>query len=191
MVEKKHKIVSFIKKKTGSVSVDAVLMIFVLGLMFAFTADLVLVRSTMGKLDNASYSLVSLLRERAVLYAEEGEEKDPKVTHEDLKNMESLAKKFVFGDKDSEEKIYVVLEYWSTKEPNNTVATDSAKCQPYKKLSDSADLSPVSEKVGERRIPLYQVTLCMEISSFFKSFFLKEESEMNTLVRSSSFAVSR
>ena len=59
-----NKIKGFIRNKKGAVSIEFFFSILLFGIMFAFMIDLLMVRSSLGKLDNASYTLVNLLRER-------------------------------------------------------------------------------------------------------------------------------
>ena len=71
---------NFLKSKKGAVTIEFFFMVLLLGVLFAFMADLVMLRSTLGKLDNASFSLVNILRERTQLYGRRAE-----LTNDDLK----------------------------------------------------------------------------------------------------------
>ena len=185
----------FIKNKKGAVTIEFFFMVLLLGILFAFMADLVMLRSTLGKLDNASFSLVNILRERTQLYR-----KDAKLTNTDLIQFEQLAKSLIFGDKNSSEKVYVVLEHWwqdgseDKSERFPPISSADAKCHPYKNISELKDLSPRSEYLkNERKIPMYQVTLCVDTRySLFKALLLNEATTTNLgLLRSSTMALSR
>ncbi|OOF69804.1 tight adherence pilus pseudopilin TadF [Rodentibacter caecimuris] len=174
----------FYLNNKGSVSIEFVFMLIFLVFIFAFLADLAIIRSTTGKLDNVSYSLVSILRERTQLY-----DKEARVTDQDLKDFEQLAKRLVYGNKESEKDVYIVLEHWH--EGNSSSRQSSAKCTPYRKIETLSRLSPRSEINNERKIPLYQVTLCVETNSFFKALLLDKANQSLGMIRSSSFSVSR
>lgn len=179
-------ILGFHKNKLGSVTIEFVFMLIFLTFIFAFLADLVILRSTTGKLDNASYSLVNILRERTQLY-----DRNYKITNEDYKQYEQLAKQLVFGDKNSSKPLKIVLEYWAQNEQMTLPATPENQCVPYRKLDTVSYLSPKSEINNERKIPLYQVTLCVETHSFFKAILLDKSSHSLGWLRSSSMSVAR
>ncbi|UAX43000.1 tight adherence pilus pseudopilin TadF [Pasteurella canis] len=176
---------SFFRNKKGSVTVEFVFMLMFLAFIFAFLADVIVMRSTMGKLDNASYTLVNILRERLQLYNGVAT-----ITDNEYKQMERLAKRLIYNDQNTKKEIHVVLEYWSehnSKRIPNTISS----CRPYKRLEELSYLSPKSEFNNERRIPLYQVTLCVESYSLFKSLLLNKSEQFDGLIRSSSMSVSR
>lgn len=181
----------FIQNKKGAVTIEFFFMVLLLGILFAFMADLVMLRSTLGKLDSASFSLVNILRERTQLY-----EKRTNITATDLQQFEQLAKVLLYGDKNSNQDVYIILEHWwqeGTTDKTERLPT-SSKCQPYKNIGELKDLSPRSEYIkNERKIPMYQVTICVETRfSLFKSLLLNDATKTNLgLIRSSTMALSR
>ncbi|UEA17702.1 protein TadF [Pasteurella canis] len=179
------KMKKFLRDKKGSVTIEFLFMSMFLIILFAFLFDLVMLRSTLGKLDNASYTMVSILRERSQLY-----NRTPQISNIDHKQFEELAKKIIFGDKNSSKKIDVVLEYWAQDSSGSTIP-NHGQCKPYKALSNLSYLSPRSELNNERKIPLYQVTLCLETHSLFEALLLDESQRSSGLLRSSSMSVSR
>ena len=188
------KIKDFLSNKRGSVTIEFIFMLILLTFIFAFLADFVIVRSTQGKLDNASYSLVNVLRERIQLFGDNG---TATLTDDDLHDFEKVARGLLYGDKnDDNQKVLIVLEhFW--REPGSTsnkferLPSSSNGCEPYRKIEELVHLSPNSEINDGRKIPLYQVTLCAETNSFFKSLYLSKENQSLGLIRSSSLAVSR
>lgn len=191
------KIKQIIVKQTGSVSIEFVFMITLLVFMFAFMADLAIMRSTMGKLDNASYSLSNILRERKQLFL--GDERLDQLNRKDFDNFKRLANEVIFPNNESS-KVYVVLESLTftttSSKPiaNYTVIGDTQYCQPYRELSKQEHLSPYSEGSTTnkpRKVPLYQVTLCLEVPSFFKSMVLNNSQYDGNKLRSSSITVAR
>lgn len=186
----------FIHNKKGAVTIEFIFMMILLTFVFAFLTDLVILRTTQGKLDNASYSLVSILRERTELYGDNGgelsdgtENSDVVLTNSgDLNQFQQLANLLLAGDRNAK-KIEVVLERWSS--DNYQILTNSTRCKPYQSLDKLKDLSPRSEVNNERKIPLYQVTLCTEVGSLFQSLIVNKESQSLGLLSSSSFSVAR
>ncbi len=196
MVEQRSRQVSrinrFFKNKKGSVTIEFFFMVLILGIIFAFMADLVMLRSTLGKLDSASFSLVNVLRERTQLYGGTSS-----ITNSDLRQFEQLAKFSLFGDKNSTQKVDVVLEFWwQDANGGDQVQTErtSANCAPYQPINQLRDLSPFSEVEGrERKVPMYQVTLCIDTrASLFKALVLNDETKTDLgMIRSSTIALSR
>ena len=193
----KNLLKQFYKNKNGAVSIEFIFMIILLLFIFAFLADLAILRSTQGRLDNASYSMVNILRERTYLYNSRAEFKD-----KDLEEFRELAKEIMFGDKKSPKHLDVTLEYWWGSAPPDKVEpkeyqSTSNSCIPYRKLRELDYLSPRSESVNDtatgqlRKIPMYQVTLCMETNSFFKALTVSKEKQSGNSLRSSSFSISR
>ncbi|TDQ57630.1 tight adherence protein F [Mesocricetibacter intestinalis] len=194
------KINCFLRHRQGSVTIEFVFMLIILAVIFAFMADLVFVRSTLGKLDNASYSLVNVLRERQQLY--EGDEaisaNDP-LNNSDFITFRRLAGKMLNNDSNSD--VMIVLEQLTFtdvrpgRQPRplyTRIGTDDSKCRPANPLNRLENLSPRSEINGERKIPLYQVTLCTETGSgLFRALLLKDASKLKGVLRSSSLAVAR
>nr|AAP43993.1 TadF [Aggregatibacter actinomycetemcomitans] len=181
----------FFRNKKGAVTLELLFMLILLIFIFAFLTDLVIVRTTQGKLDNASYSLVNILRERNQLYNDNGTEK---LKSTDLTEYEKMAKLILFGDKDSPNKVGVTIEHWEEKKTPEML-TNLGTCQPYRKLDDNLSyLSPRSESANpdnQRKIPLYQVTLCVEVGSFFKNLITRKENQSFGMLSSSSLAVAR
>lgn len=188
------KIKDFLSNKRGSVTIEFIFMLVLLTFIFAFLADFVIVRSTQGKLDNASYSLVNVLRERIQLFGDNG---TANLTDDDLHDFEKVARGLLYGDKNNDnQKVFIVLEhFWrdpvSQKDQFERFPKSSNGCEPYRNIESLVNLSPNSEINNGRKIPLYQVTLCAETNSFFKSLYLSKENQSLGLIRSSSLAVSR
>ncbi|WP_439236180.1 tight adherence pilus pseudopilin TadF [Lonepinella koalarum] len=185
----------FSSNEKGSVAIEFVLIMIVLAFIFAFMADLVFMRSSLGKLDNASYSLVNVLRERRQLY-DETISGSKTITNSDLVTFRKLASQILYGDNSHDNDVIIVLEQLTFTEETpilpHTKLGDDSKCPPATSLDKLKDLSPRSEINGERKIPLYQVTVCMNIGSgLFRALLAKDSTKLDGMLRSSSLGVSR
>ena len=90
-------------------------------------------------------------------------------------------------------KVYLTLEYKAS-ETTRSVLGDSGQCAPYSSLDTLWALSPRSEssvRSGERKVPLYQVNICIETGSLFKALLVDKSARDGNFVRSSSFSVAR
>lgn len=185
-----HLIKKFQNNNVGAVTIEFAFMLVFLGIMLVFMADLVLVRSTMGKLDSASYSLVNIVKERNAFY--NGSED---IKPEDIISLRSTAQKLLYGDKSSGNvKITIERLSYNGNNPLITHDGDSSECTAARQLTTTPELSPYSQSVNlakRRQIPVYQVTLCMEITSPFKYFLLSGKDRSMHGIRSSSVAVAR
>ena len=177
-----------LKDHKGSVTIEFFFATMFMLIIFAFMVELVLLRSTMGKLDRTSYSLVNILRERTQFY-----NGDTNITERDAEQFRILAARLL--DRKSGE-VKVRLERWG-EETNGVSVRGDQDCQPITALEKMSSLSPRSETImnasntEKRRVPLYQVTLCVENSSLFADMVLGKEHKIDKFVRSSSMAVSR
>ncbi|MDP8079606.1 tight adherence pilus pseudopilin TadF [Phocoenobacter skyensis] len=195
----------FVKNSKGAVAIEFVFMIILLTLMLAFMVDLALLRSNLGKLDNMSYSLVNVLRERTQLYGKGNEglaetrNVGGKSRNRDVTNFRKLAKYMAFGDTQSDSEIFVVLESLQFRRSDPTKKPlpiykklgDVEQCAPVKELNALQAIAPRSEIDEKRTIPLYQVTVCLKTYSVFRAIVLDESEQSGRLLRSSSVAVAR
>lgn len=173
--------------------------IFLLLLLF-FMIDLALIRGNTGKLDNLSYSLVNILRERTQLYRE----KDiiiRTLSNADVETYRRIAKSMFYGDPDDKRPLYVVLDSLQFERSpldekpvlNQKLSHqfgDISECEPTTDLWDITNLAPRSEVDYKFVLPIYQVTVCVPTYSIFKSFTAGEH-YANGMLRSSSISVGR
>ncbi|MDP8170830.1 tight adherence pilus pseudopilin TadF [Pasteurella skyensis] len=195
----------FIKNSKGAVAIEFVFMIILLTFMLVFMVDLAMLRSNLGKLDNMSYSLVNVLRERTQLYGKGNEsfarsrKVAGKLENRDITNFRKLAKYMAFGNTQSDKELFLVLESLQfqrsspTAEPvlNYTALGDTGQCAPATNLQNLKAIAPRSEIDERRTIPLYQVTVCLKNYSIFRAIVLDESEQSGRLLRSSSVAVAR
>jgi len=186
-----HLIKKFQNNNVGAVTIEFAFMLVFLGIMLVFMADLVLVRSAMGKLDSASYSLVNIVKERNAFY--NGKEE---ISQEDVTKLKKIAEKLLYGQSSGNHLKLAIeaLTYNGTTPKDIKKYGDSNDCTAAIPLQKVPELSPYSQSVNpakRRQIPVYQVTLCMEITSPFKYFLLSGKDRSMHGIRSSSVAVAR
>lgn len=199
MKEINIKSVKFLSNKKGSVAIEFMLLLIVLIIMFAFMFDLVLMRSTTGKLERTSYSLLNVIKERTQLY---GNSNNTNLDDHDVTQMQKLAENLLYGQGNpNKQKVEVYLEYLELTDPTNPNAPNdrssrkpkknfpivkgsSSSCRPLKPITDLAASSPISETL--RSVPIYQVTVCAEVSSLFKSILVSKKDQSLGLLRASS-----
>lgn len=206
----KNSLIKFLSNKKGAVAVEFMLLLIVLVIMFAFMFDLVLMRSTVGKLERTSYSLLNVVKESRV-YGREISDKDP-FTQSDIDSMQKLATTLMHGDSSSSSnKVEIYLEYLeledgagndrvSRKVKNGypIVKGSSNQCKPYIPISNLIPSSPVVESIGDDSNSnsqgsrgLYRVTVCAEVNSLFKSIIVSKQNQSLGLLQASSHGPKR
>lgn len=206
----KNSLIKFLSNKKGAVAVEFMLLLIVLVIMFAFMFDLVLMRSTVGKLERTSYSLLNVVKESRV-YGKVISHKDP-FTQSDIDSMQKLATTLMHGDSSSNsKKVEIYLEYLeledgagndraSRKVKNGypIVKESSNQCKPSIPISNLIPSSPVVESVGNNTKSsndssrgLYRVTVCAEVNSLFKSILVSKQNQSSGLLQASSHGPKR
>lgn len=197
----------FLKGNRGSAVIEFFFSAIVLLLLLFFMIDLAFTRGTIGKLDNLSYSMVNLLRERTQLYGKGNEDlsapelKNGKIVYKDVENFRRLAKAMYYGDSHSDKPLYIVLrslQFNATPPTQKAVLNDTqsqpqgdtAQCTPTTDLTTLANIAPRSELDNYRTLPLYQVTVCVPSHSIFESF-IAGNAAAGRVLRSSSVSVGR
>ncbi|VEJ09899.1 tight adherence pilus pseudopilin TadF [Actinobacillus delphinicola] len=216
----------FVKNQQGSVTIEFVFAIIVMCLLLIFMFDLSMFRLQMGKLDNVSYSLVNILRERRQLFnTADGKEyssaiqassenmceaPNSSITSHDcaslIQTFEGLANKMFYGTTmpKGNRRIYIrlddlefkPLEKGSFAIENHWVVTNfkdnelmNRDCVPTTNILTLRKLAPISEINNHRKLPLYQVTLCIPSYSLFAA--ITHSGGDRKILRSSSIAVGR
>ncbi|QIM63723.1 hypothetical protein A1D29_10715 [Pasteurellaceae bacterium Orientalotternb1] len=186
----------FLSNMKGAVAVEFMLLLIVLVIMFAFMFDLVLMRSTVGKLERTSYSLLNVVKERTQLYANTN---NSNLSDADITELQTLAATLLYGEGNpSKKKVEVYLEYLELNDPTDLndrnsrsikkgfpITKGSANtCTPLIPVSALTKSSPVSETL--RSVPIYQVTVCAEVGSLFQSIIVSKKNQSLGLLRASS-----
>lgn len=201
----KEKIFKFLLNKKGSVTIEFVLLLIVLVIMFTFMFDLVLMRSTIGKLERTSYSLLNIVKEKSEFHSNRNT-----LLFSDVQQMQELATSLMYGENGKNKKqVDVYLEYLELENPKDRndrtravinqegIGSSPTSCKPFKQIVDLKDSSPISEGQGAasnpvpRSVPIYQVTVCTEVDSLFKSILVSKQGQSLGLLRASSLGPER
>lgn len=183
--------------RRGSVAVEFTVISVFLLIFMVFLADLVIKQAMVGKLDRISYSIAGVVRERIQLY-----HSDETVVLEQVGDIHKLAARML-KDMDpsaNTSKFTVRVEQVSfmprtdltndTKYPKigtHFIVGNDDGCFPVKELSEQIDLSPRGSY--GRWVPLYQVTVCVPLPSWYSRF--AKLANASPLIRSSSIVMAR
>nr|WP_284676511.1 tight adherence pilus pseudopilin TadF [Vibrio sinus] len=161
---------------------------FFVAMLLVFSEQLVVQISLKGQLDRLSFSLVSLLRERAQLY-----DSNETVSSSDADAIYTIAKHSLKRTFDTyqDKNLGVYIEGMTFDENNNNAphvthfTRGQYSCRPNKTISGYQDLSVVTS--WSRKAPLYRVTLCYKGVNFYGYNYGGDYSAID----SSSFSIGR
>ncbi|MCW9698091.1 MULTISPECIES: tight adherence pilus pseudopilin TadF [unclassified Avibacterium] len=190
----------FFRQQKGAVIIEFAFMLILLCLLIAFMTDLFIARSTIGKLDRTSYSLLNVIKERAYSGIPN---KDGKIgdspSQDEVEHLMELANRLLFNDKNERRAVVFVEPYIfefgkgnfrppvdNARKPPFTTPPDLHSsnanghkgCQqpPIRNFNNIVPLSEIENK--QRFVPIIRVTVCIpEAPSLFlalMSFFGKE-----------------
>lgn len=170
---------TFSKQQRGAVTIEFAFMLLLLCLLIAFMADLFIARSTIGKLDRTSYSVLNVVKERGIAGVPnaQGNVPDcPSARDQEGLNLGVLANYLLFNRISN--KAAVVVECVAFQDPprnhtnarqavvNNaassvlTFGANARACIPQMPLTQIApNITPLSEM--RRYVPVIRVTVCI------------------------------
>lgn len=163
-------------KQHGVFAIEMAFVLFFLCALLIFTGDIAYQLLNRVNLDRTSYSLVNILKERTRFFSTQNADGSRTVryavTQKDADDMESLAARLLgrpdtgtFGLRVESLRYNGSTEYYDryTKSMNNTL-----DCDPDDALTSRRSLVPLS--ASGKAAPLYQITVCYRIDSWFNRF---------------------
>ncbi|AQS38109.1 hypothetical protein Sps_02962 [Shewanella psychrophila] len=154
-------------KQQGSFTVELAFVLFFTSALLVFTGDIALQLLNRVNLDRVSYSLVNILKERTRFYEEK-----PIVTASEVDEIDILAARLLGYPNTSEAAPYGVRVEWLVDGGYGGIDKGiggGTPCRPDDSLQDKASLVPINS--AHKTFPLYQVTLCLKIDSWFNQFW--------------------
>lgn len=170
-------------KPRGNFTVEFAIVGLFFSLLLVFSGDVIIKLATKGKLDRLSYSLVSVLKERTLLYSDSGDEVLP-AEAVNLKTIavNSLNRTFTnFEDED-----FSMCVEGLTFDASNSAKPVNYSCS-WTASETLAELSTFSVITSMQQAPVYRVTLSYETDNWICVLL----GETFTTVTSSSVMVGR
>lgn len=196
------KLSNFLRNNRASITIEFAFMLILLCILFAFVIDFAILRSDLGKLDRASYSLLNIVKERNALWNGKTTYRNSAEFDNEVLGLQPIASRLVYGK--NNEDIGMMVEYVSFYPANRTeVEQRQARvehyyhkaigdCRPAKTLDNVARQKKIAAYAETSRfVPMYQVTLCSEQRSLFKQITLSDEQRYHFNLRSTSVGVMR
>lgn len=197
-----NRISSFIRNNTASVTIEFAFMLILLCILFAFVIDFAILRSDLGKLDRASYSVLNIVKERTALWNGKGSYNSSSELEQEALTLQQVASRLVYGKSDG--KIAMMVEYVSFQPANSSdinqrqgridryYSKQLGDCRPAETLDKVAYQQKIAAYAETSRfVPMYQITLCMQQQSLFKRITLSSDQVYRFNLRSTSVGVMR
>ncbi len=185
----------------GSVAIELTFVLGALAMCMMFAGDLAAKMTIQGELDNLSYSMVNIVRDRSALYSSPQSKKVREhLLPEDVDQIDRIVKSTLSRQRvgfDESKYALIVEEAHFKKQTKkaeflhnmpkaNYRGNSKLGCKPSDK-SEFTALTPYTNK--KRYMPMYRVTVCYESPDLFQRF--TQSSESPIVIRSSSINVGR
>jgi len=168
-------------KQQGVFAIEMSFVLFFIAALLLFTGDIAFKLFNRVELDRASYSLVNIVKERTRFYHKRFE-----LNRQDIDDMQILASRLLTGNRPYGLRVES-LNKGVLQTFNRTVA-QGPTCNNADSLKQASRSQLVPKNLAGKLFPLYQVTLCYEVDSWFEQFFGKQK---QTHLQSTSVIVGR
>lgn len=189
-----------ITNQTGSVAIELTFVVGALAMCMMFAGDLAAKMTIQGELDNLSYSMANIVRDRTALYSHADNVRE-ELSRQDAEQIDRIVRSNLTRQRAgfNNDKYAVIVEgvTFDSASNVNTPATvkqlksfhlgnKQLNCNPPPS-SEFKALTPYTNK--KRYMPMYRVTICYESPNLFYTFSGAEEGAL--VIQSSSINVGR
>lgn len=176
------------KKQRGVFSIEMAFVLIGMCACLYFCFDLGYQQIRKSQLERVSYSLVSVLKERSLLYRKNKNDTQYEIVNaSQVEQLKSIGAKLLGVDKN---KISVVVDYRieAINKPRVSALSAGIECTPLQTLSNKLD---VTLEKGGRPAPIYQVTICQQVPAWFESIVGGDKSKNKRILQVQSSFVGR
>lgn len=147
----------------GVFAIEMAFVLFFIAALLMFTGDIAFKLFNSVALDRVSYSLVNIVKERSRFYDKRFELKE-----QDMKEIQMLASRLLSGDRPFGLRIESLHKGKLDTFIGNV--SDAPVCSSVDSLSQTSRAELVPQNLAGKSFPLYQVTLCYLVDSWFMAF---------------------
>ena len=151
------------KKQRGVFAIEMSFVLFFIAALLLFTGDIAFKLFNRVALDRASYSLVNILKERSRFY-----DKRFVLNPQDINDMQKLASRLLVGNQSYGLRVES-LDKGIVKKFTRSISQGPV-CSNIDSLEKMKGAKLVPQNVAGETFPLYQVTLCYQVDSWFSKF---------------------
>lgn len=193
-MQKKVRHQNLVSNNNGSVIIEFSFIVFIMIIFMKILMSISEYYSTIGKLDRISYSLAGIVRERTLLYSNNSE-----LTQLQVNQLKKVAENMLLHSGLSKYSLSIKVEkiHFNTTQSSSTenkiidntksLSFNIGSCEPDKLLRELTQLSSFSN--AGRWIPLYQVTLCLPVDTWYSQLF--SQGGNANYIKSSSITIER
>lgn len=193
-MQKKVRHQNLVSNNNGSVIIEFSFIVFIMIIFMKILMSISEYYSTIGKLDRISYSLAGIVRERTLLYSNNSE-----LTKLQVNQLKKVAENMLLHSGLSKYSLSIKVEkiHFNTTQSSSTenkiidnmksLSFNIGSCEPDKLLRELTQLSSFSN--AGRWIPLYQVTLCLPVDTWYSQLF--SQGWNANYIKSSSITIER
>lgn len=193
-MRKKVRHQNLVSNNNGSVIIEFSFIVFIMIIFMKILMSISEYYSTIGKLDRISYSLAGIVRERTLLYSNNSE-----LTRLQVNQLKKVAENMLLHSGLSKYSLSIKVEkiHFNTTQSSSTenkiidntksLSFNIGSCEPDKLLRELTQLSSFSN--AGRWIPLYQVTLCLPVDTWYSQLF--SQGGNANYIKSSSITIER
>ena len=193
-MHKKVRHQNLVSNNNGSVIIEFSFIVFIMIIFIKILMSISEYYSTIGKLDRISYSLAGIVRERTLLYSNNSE-----LTRLQVNQLKKVAENMLLHSGLSKYSLSIKVEkiHFNTTQSSSTenkiidntksLSFNIGSCEPDKLLRELTQLSSFSN--AGRWIPLYQVTLCLPVDTWYSQLF--SQGGNANYIKSSSITIER
>jgi len=150
-------------KQQGVFAIEMSFVLFFIAALLVFTGDIAFKLFNRVELDRTSYSLVNIVKERTRFYNKRFE-----LNQQDMDDIQQLASRLLTGNRPYGLRVES-LNKGVLQTFNRTVA-QGPTCHSVDSLKQASRSQLVPKNLAGKLFPLYQVTLCYEVDSWFEQF---------------------
>jgi len=169
------------KSQTGVFSIEMAFVLLGMCGSLCFCFDLGYQQIRKSQLERISYSLVSVLKERALFF-----DKRESANSNDVRKLHTIGTKLLGAKK--EDVAVVINQRVAGQKGTHLKYPASLSCAPKQKLSKSFDVT--LEKSG-KYAPVYQVTVCQRIPAWFERIIGEEADKNDRIIQAQSSFLGR
>ncbi|MGF1834981.1 tight adherence pilus pseudopilin TadF [Photobacterium sanguinicancri] len=176
------------KKQKGVFAIEMAFVLLGMCAVLYFCFDLGYQQIRKSQLERVSYSLVSILKERTIIYKKNKNDKNYEtVVQAQVDQLKKIGAVLLKVD-ESEVSVAVDFRINAQSKPRLSALSTGVSCSPQVLLTNKLDVN--LEKSGDPA-PIYQVTVCQKVPAWFESVIGSNASKISRILQAQSTFIGR
>lgn len=176
------------KKQKGVFAIEMAFVLLGMCAVLYFCFDLGYQQIRKSQLERVSYSLVSILKERTIIYKKNKNDKNYETVEQaQVDQLKKIGAVLLKVD-ESEVSVAVDFRINAQSKPRLSALSNGVACVPQIALTNKLDVN--LEKSGDPA-PIYQVTVCQKVPAWFESVIGSNASKISRILQAQSTFIGR